>query len=396
MPFVPQTVFADRARRIREHLEHEGHAALLITTPDNFYMVSGFHLDVAPWERPVAAVIPREGEPFLVMNELSANHLLMAADRDTLFISDYEIYVEHPKIRNRKYDRNQWGQLVAQKLQARGISAGSLAVEGSGPGALLAANPRLSFADVTPFLIGMREVKYPEELEIMRLCAGLTDHGQDRYMELAKPGQVVAALDFEVAKAIAEEGARRYPKDRLEVRVRSSCGAAACAPHGSGADCGETFEKGEVVVNIIICRLNGLVVENERTLFVGKPKNDEQIRAFEVATEACLAAAEKMVAGNPVSSADGAAQWVIEQAGYGNNISHRTGHGMGIAGHEFPDDMAYLHRPFVEREVYSCEPGIYIYGLGGFRHDDTVIVGAKEPEVITKRSKRLEDQIIPV
>ncbi|MBA2518659.1 MAG: aminopeptidase P family N-terminal domain-containing protein, partial [Chloroflexia bacterium] len=140
MPFVPQTVFADRARRIREHLEHEGHAALLITTPDNFYMVSGFHLDVAPWERPVAAVIPREGEPFLVMNELSANHLLMAADRDTLFISDYEIYVEHPKIRNRKYDRNQWGQLVAQKLQARGISAGSLAVEGSGPGALLAAN----------------------------------------------------------------------------------------------------------------------------------------------------------------------------------------------------------------------------------------------------------------
>ncbi|MGH2559730.1 MAG: M24 family metallopeptidase, partial [Thermomicrobiales bacterium] len=77
-------------------------------------------------------------------------------------------------------------------------------------------------------------------------------------------------------------------------------------------------------------------------------------------------------------------------------IMHRTGHGMGIAGHEFPEDMPFLHRPYMENEVYSCEPGIYIYGLGGFRHDDTVIVGKKKPEVITQRSKRLEDQIVPV
>ena len=75
MPFVPQKVFADRAKRVREYLGERDLQALVVTTPDNFYMVSGFHLDVAPWERPVAAVIPRIGEPFLVMNELSTNHL---------------------------------------------------------------------------------------------------------------------------------------------------------------------------------------------------------------------------------------------------------------------------------------------------------------------------------
>ncbi len=47
----------------------------------------------------------------------------------------------------------------------------------------------------------------------------------------------------------------------------------------------------------------------------------------------------------------------------------------------------------MEREVYSAEPGIYIYGLGGFRHDDSIVVGAEAPEVLTKRSKRIEDQI---
>jgi Xaa-Pro aminopeptidase len=102
-----------------------------------------------------------------------------------------------------------------------------------------------------------------------------------------------------------------------------------------------------------------------------------------------------MITGNPVSRADEAAQAVIEAAGFGDNINHRTGHGVGIIGHEYPEDMPFLHRPFMAREVYSAEPGIYIYGVGGFRHDDTVIVGDK-PEVLNKRSKALEDQIVPV
>ena len=395
MPFVPREVFADRAKRIRGYLNENDLEALVVTTPENFYMVSGFHLDVAPWERPVAAVIPREGDPFLVMNELSTNHLRMADERGSLFIRDYAIYVEHPRLRNRTYTRDQWAQLLATKLRERGIARGQLGIEGGGPVALKTAEPRFDFVDVTRYLVELRQVKYPTELEIMRRCAELTDYGQDKYMERLEPGAVVAAFDLEIARLIAEEGARRHPEDRLEVRLFSLSGPASAAPHGTGADCGQKFEKGDGVVNIIICRLSGLVVENERTLFVGQPKSDLQRRAFEVATEANEAAAAQMVAGNPVSSADAAAQWVIEQAGFGDNILHRTGHGMGIAGHEFPEDMPFLHRPFMEREVYSSEPGIYFYGTGGFRHDDTVVVGAKAPEILTKRSKRLDDQIVP-
>jgi Xaa-Pro aminopeptidase len=396
LPFVPQHVFADRARRIREYLSENGLEAFLVTTPDNFYMVSGFHLDVAPWERPVAAVIPREGEPFMVMNELSTHHLMMAEERGSLFIRDYAIYLEHPRATGRTYTRLQWGELLAEKLRSRGIRRGKVAVEGSGPAALKEAMPQLTFEDHTPFLVAMRMVKYPEELAILRLCAELTDWAQDRYMELVKPGLTVAAFDFEISRLIAEEGARRFPKDRLEVRVRSSSGPASASPHGTGADCGERFEKGDGVVNIIICRLSGLVVENERTLFLGPPRTDLQRRAYETATAACLAAAEQMRVGNTVANADAAAQRVIEEAGFGQNIMHRTGHGMGIAGHEFPEDIAFNYRPFMENEVWSCEPGIYIYGVGGFRQDDTVIVTRNGPEVITKRSKRFEDQVVPV
>lgn len=396
MAFVPQKVFADRAKRIREWLGEEDMKALVVTTPDNFYMVTGFHLDVAPWERPVAAVIPAEGEPFMIMNELSTNHLRFAEERTSLFMTDYTFYSEHVRTTNRTWIKLQFGELLAMRLAERGVNSGRIAVEGAGPSELRKAAPKLQFEDATRFLIGMREVKYPEELDIMRDCATLTDYGQDRYMELLKPGMNVKAFDFEISKLIMEEAGRRFPKDRVEVRLMSLSGKNSASPHGTGADAGETFAVGDGVVNIVIVRMNGLVIENERTLFVGEPREEIQRRAFQAATDACEAAAAQMVDGNAVCSADVAAQQVYEEAGFAEYINHRTGHGIGIAGHEFPDDMPFLQRPFKENEVFSAEPGIYIFGVGGFRHDDTVFVGKKKPEVVTKRSKKLEDQIVPV
>jgi Xaa-Pro aminopeptidase len=70
---------------------------------------------------------------------------------------------------------------------------------------------------------------------------------------------------------------------------------------------------------------------------------------------------------------------------------HRTGHGKGLAGHEYFDDMAFNHRKLKEGMVTSVEPGIYIYGFGGFRHSDTVIVGKNKPENTTQYTKKIED-----
>lgn len=396
MAFVPQHVFADRNDRIRTWLTDHGYAALVVTSPMNFYMVTGFHLDVEPWERPVAAVFPAMGDPFMIMNELSTNHLIFSEQRETLYVRDYTIYQEHYAHQNRTYTRDQFGELVAMRLAERGVVRGTIAVEG-GPHALMRrAMPHVQWADATRFLVEMREVKYPEELQLVRDGASLSDWGQDKYMELLRPGMNVKAFDLLIASHMMEEGARRFPHEKVEIRLWSSGGSWSSAPHGSGAEAAEAFEVGTSVVNIIIVRINGLVVENERTLFVGQPKDDIQVRAFNAATEACEAAAAQMVAGNPVSRADAAAQLVYEKAGFAQYINHRTGHGIGIAGHEFPEDMPFNHRPFKAGEVFSSEPGIYIMGVGGFRHDDTVIIGADAPEIVTKRSKKLEDQIVPV
>jgi Xaa-Pro aminopeptidase len=398
MPFVPADVFADRHRRVRDWLREQDAQALLVQDPDHFHMLTGFHLDVAPWERPVAAVLPAAGEPFLVMNELSTHHLRMAGERGTLHVSDYAIYVEHPRTTTRTYTRDRWLDLLAAKLQQAGVRRGRLAADrvSAFRGLQRKLTGTVEFGSASRFLVEMRQRKYPAELGIMRKAAALTDWGQDRYMETVRPGMLVAEGDLEVAKILAGEGARRFPEDRVEVRVWSLSGHASCSPHGTGADAGARFERGDGVVNIIIVRLNGLVVENERTLFIGPPRTDLQRRAYAAATEANLAAIEQFVAGTPVAEVDAAAQRVIERHGFGDHIMHRTGHGMGIAGHEFPEDMAFNYRPLMEDEVYSCEPGVYIYGVGGFRQDDTVVVGKTAPEVLTRRSKRIEDQTVEV
>ena len=67
---------------------------------------------------------------------------------------------------------------------------------------------------------------------------------------------------------------------------------------------------------------------------------------------------------------------------------------MGVVNHEFPHDMAFAFRPLLDNEVYSVEPGIYVFGLGGFRLDDTVIIG-QEPRCLTTTPRSLEYATVP-
>lgn len=394
---LPMSVFQWKHDKVKAFLAENGYTALAVTTPANLFMLTGFQLDVAPWERPVAAVFPQDGEPFMVMNSLSTHHLMMSKEAGRLYVTDWVTYYEHNRYFKKGYTTPQWTELLAARLHTAGIRKGTIAVDGNG-GSLAGVKKKLSgidFVDVTPFMVETREVKHPEELAVIRMAAELTDWGQDSYMEMARPGKLVIAVDAEMSALLFEEASKRYPDRQISILTMGLSGPASASPHGNGANLGVRFEKGHGVVNIVNVRLDGLVCESERTFFLGQPTGLQK-RAFEVATAASLAGAEQIVAGNTVADIDGAAQAVIERGGFGDNIFHRTGHGIGIEGHEFPADVAFNYRPLKENEVWSCEPGIYIYGVGGFRQDNTVFVGRDRPEIVTKRSVRLEDQIIPL
>ena len=395
MTFLSHSVRDFRLKMMRDLMKRDRLDALIFTTADFFQFATNFHVDVQPWERPILACVTLEGEPQAIMNELSTHHMMMAKERGHVWVKDVQFYAEHPKVAERQFLLPQLPEMIAEFLRKLGLSSSRIGVDGSFS-ALARAAATLPELKLIPSLEAMRTlrwVKHAEELEVMREAASLSDFVQERYRENIRPGRLVQELDYQMAVCMVEEGARRFPGANLEVmRCWTLSGPASASPHGDGASCGARIKRGDVLVNIVIPRLNGIVVENERTWFAGEPSEDQR-RYYEVARAANEAAAAAAVTGRPVSGIDAAAQNVIEAAGCGKFIRHRTGHGMGILGHEYPEDMAFNNRALLENEVYSAEPGIYVYGLGGFRMDDTVVVG-RSPEILTKAPKDIKSQIV--
>lgn len=395
MAFLGSPVRDYRFGLMRDLMDRERWDAIAFTQADFFQFATNFHTDVLPWERPILCVVPRNGEPFAILNELSTNHWRFTAEAQRLWVSDAMFYAEHPRLTARIPLATQWIDLVAEKLKSAGLHRSRIGVDALGgplariPGAV----PYLRLIAATADCRALRFVKHPDEIALMREIAALSDWVQERYREAIRPGRLVQEMDMAMAALMAEESARRFPGEHLEImRCWTLSGPASCAPHGDGKSSGARIEKGHGLVNIVIPRVNGLVVENERTWFCGQP-SPRQIELFEAASAANEAACAAAVTGRPVSSIDAAAQAVLERAGVAHLILHRTGHGMGVLGHEFPEDMPFNSRALMEREVYSAEPGIYEWGLGGFRHDDTVVVGGT-PEILTKAPKDLKSQTI--
>ncbi len=326
------------------------------------------------------------------MHELSTNHLRMAHEHGTMWVSDISFYSEHIRLTDRLFLSYQWHELMASRLKGHGLTRARIGLDaGGGPMTQVPSLlPDVHLIPMEKTLRSLRWVKHAEELDLLRLGGKLSDWGQERYPEEVRAGRLMQEIDFVISARLVEEAAKRFPGEQVEIMCKSLTGPSSAAPHGSGAETGSTVAKGHVMVICVFVRVNGLMVENERTWFCGKP--DEQKRkAFEVACEAQEAALVELVPGRPVSAFDAAALAVFERAGYAQHVIHRTGHGVGLAGHEFPDDTAFNQRALLKHEVFSAEPGIYIYGVGGFRHDDTVIV-ADPPERVTHHPKDIAAQ----
>uniref|UniRef100_UPI0013315615 M24 family metallopeptidase n=1 Tax=Muricoccus harenae TaxID=2692566 RepID=UPI0013315615 len=395
MASLGEAVRGHRWGLMRALMDLHGLDALAFTSADFFQFATNFGTDVQTWERPILCVVPRNGAPFAILNELSTHHWRFGIEAGKLWVTDTETYAEHPRLTRRAPLLPQWPEMVADRLTRAGLARSRIGVDaGSGPLSRAAALlPQMKLEVLTAACRSLRWVKHAEEIALMREIAALSDWVQERYREAIRPGRLVQEMDMSMAALLAEESARRFPGENLEImRCWTLSGPASCAPHGDGRSSGARIEKGHGLVNIVIPRVNGLVVENERTWFCGRP-TERQAFLFETARAANEAACEAAVAGRPVSDIDAAAQEVIERAGCADLILHRTGHGMGTMGHEFPEDTAFNNRPLLENEVYSAEPGLYQWGLGGFRHDDTVVVGMR-PEVLTRAPKSLASQTI--
>jgi len=125
-----------------------------------------------------------------------------------------------------------------------------------------------------------------------------------------------------------------------------------------------------------------------RTIAIGEPSEEMRVihDIVKAANAAGRAAAKPGATGEDV---DRAARSVIEAAGYGEYFTHRTGHGLGLEGHEPPYMVAGDTTVLRPGMTFTVEPGIYIPGKGGVRIEDDVLITEEGSQSLTTFTRDL-------
>lgn len=361
--------------------------AMIVLAPANTYYVSGFR--AITYSRPVLVVVAER--PALVIPELEEAHARL-----------------HSTIRTiRTYSDMALGGLsgkstfqlaldltveVMRELGLRGKRVGfeptSFTVDGH---AYLSQAWGEGLVPVKGLIERLRMVKDEGELALIRAGCELAEHGMKVEVEASVPGATEIEIMARGNAAMLEAAARRFPERHITSGSRPVSGEKSVLPHSIPS--GRRLRNGDVVIHGTGCVVEGYYSEDERTIFVGEPTSTQR-RLFDVMVRAQQAAIDAIRPGVRCKEIDRAARSVIEEAGFGPQFTHRTGHGIGIDIHEAPYFSASDETVLQPGMVMSVEPGIYVDAVGGFRHSDTLIVTESGCESLTPFPKTLAELVV--
>jgi Xaa-Pro aminopeptidase len=346
-----------------------------------------------PTERPIAAIILSSGEKVLFVPRLEVEH----AERYS-YANRVIYYNEYP-------DERHPMQVLAEHLRALGLEGKKIGFDVDGYGHVFGyRGPRLSevfhasYSYERDLVERLRMVKSEEEIRLLRESAKWAALAHRLLQEYTRPGlledevSLKASAEATLAMARALRGIYR-PGNGARASFRGQVGAHSYYPHSLTVHA--VIKKGDVLVAGATASVSGYGAELERTMFVGRP-SPEQERFFKLMMEARRAAFENIRAGVRCSDVDRAVRKFFKERGLMEYWRHHTGHGLGLEYHEAPFFDIGDDTVLQEGMVMSVEPGIYVKGLGGFRHSDTILVTRDGFEFITHYPDQLEELIIEV
>ncbi len=222
----------------------------------------------------------------------------------------------------------------------------------------------MEYVSADPVTVQCRMFKSPAELALMQKANDVTIASYRAAIPLLKEGMSPAEFSSLIGEAHSKLGASGG--------AFASFGAASAFPHGSIMP--QTLKLGDVVLMDGGCSIGGYGSDITRTIIFGEAtKRQHEVWDVEKAAQAAGFAAAKL--GDPCENVDIAARKVITDAGFGPEykvpgLPHRTGHGIGMDGHEWGNMVIGNKTPFQPGMCFSIEPNISIYGEFGIRLED--------------------------
>jgi Xaa-Pro dipeptidase len=327
-------------------------------------------------ERTFGVVIPAKGEIAYVCPKFEddrAKELI-----NTAFGSELRCWEEHESpyqvILNIVKDRGVKYRRIGMEERVRFFIADGVRKIASG----------FEVVDATPVTAGCRMYKTKSEIALMQKANDVTIEAYKAAFATIVPGMSQSTLSVNIASAFRKLG---Y-SGGASVQV----GKYSALPHGSITP--QTIREGDVVMVDGGTSCEGYASDITRTIVVGKP-TQRQTDVWNLEKKAQDAAFAAMKIGAPCEVVDAAARKVIEDAGFGKNyglpgLPHRTGHGIGLEGHEWTNFVKGNTTKIAPGMCFSDEPTISIPGEFGIRLEDCVYIGDDGPHFFTKQSISIE------
>jgi Xaa-Pro dipeptidase len=342
-----------RVARAQQLMRKEGLSAVLIEPGSSLVYFTGIRWGRS--ERFTGAVIPAEGR-----------------------IGVFTPFFEEPSVRETlavPADLRTWNEhddpmrLVGEWLKERKLGQGTIGIEETvryfHVGGLQHALPQARVRSANGVVRALRMVKSPAEIALMQLAADITIAAYRHTASRIKAGMSPQDIGEMMNQATTALGGR--PEFALIL-----LGEASAYPHGTGKP--QAVREGEVVLMDCGCTVQGYQSDISRTFVFGDPtRKQRQVwnhmhRGQQIAFEAAKV-------GVPAGSVDDTVRAYYRKLGYGPDyklpgLSHRTGHGIGLDGHEPVNLVRGETTRLAPGMCFSDEPGIYIPGEFGIRLED--------------------------
>jgi len=361
-------IYADRMEKIQKAMMKEGIDVYMAGPSANLYYLTGY--DVDPDERMFLLVLPKNGEPLIVANLLYKGQAIALPVKKQVYWRDGD----DPFV------------FLKSNISMLNIKMNTAALEPHIPSFI--SLPLQEVFNETRFLLGdsltapIRQVKDDNEIDLIRTACQKSDAALSTLIQRGSSWLGKTEIDF-----YKELSAEFSKNDMTSFGASVQVGENAYIPHYITGTA--QIKKGACLLVDFWGRNNGYFTDCTRTFHFGEP-SEEFKKVYAIVLEAHYAACEKARAGNTLEDVDIAARSIIKKYGYGDNFTHRTGHGIGIDIHEGDSVNTGVNVPITPGMVFSVEPGIYLNGRFGVRIENLVAIRENSTEVLHKFPMELQ------
>lgn len=360
-----------RLQKLQALAQRENIAAFVVVPSASLVYLAGFNMGLS--ERPAFLLVPQSGEVSFLCPAFEAERVRRGSG-----IAQLVTYTDEagPVLAlTQALSGWQHGKRIAFEYRACRMLEYDVMAQALGG--------QIDMVDARPYLAELRMAKDATEQAYLQTAAAAADIMVAAIERTLAPGVSERQLQEAAVQALAEA----YPEAEIPF-ISIASGERTSLPHAGTSD--RRLEVGDLVWVDLGASINGYVSDITRTFALG-PLDAELARAYDLVLAANQAACQAAKPGVTAEYLDEVARAIIREGGFGEQFTHRTGHGIGLEVHEEPYIVAGNKLVMQPGYAFTIEPGIYLPGKGGIRIEDDVVITETGAKVLTTYRRDLRN-----